>query len=438
MLNKNFILHLTLIEGIGPHVIQKIIVLLRQGFEGQARSGVQTSDLYRLSASDWMSHFSISEINSHKLVAGLSDMTILEKELGLIEQNKIEWVTIADESYPALLKEIYLPPTVLYFQGSSFNELQPYPAHPECPEGVYRRIANKRIAVVGARKANEYGARAVQALVPDLVAAGYTIVSGGAIGIDAMAHEAALQCGGKTIAILGSGLLRLYPSSNKNLFKRIIESGGIVASSFPLLMEGFPHNFPARNRIVTGLSQGCVVVQAAKKSGALISAHCAMEQGREVFAVPGNFDDVLSAGCHEIIQQGAKLVMSSADIFAELGDKIALSAKKEVLEQQQKLFVSESNLISSARPELVEGSPRALEDILQQVQNERGKKGIANNDRYSESQQKIIAACKKPISLDEMSIKTELPFELIQSELFTLQIDGVLSQDFTGMWTLSK
>ena len=387
MLSKKFILHLTLIEGIGPHIIQKIIK--------SERSGVQTSDLYHVSASDWMRYFGISEIVAHKLVAGLSDMTILEKELDLIEKNKIKLLTIIDESYPALLQEIHSPPPVLYYVGGDFA------------------AKNKSLAVVGARKGNEYGKRIIQTIVPDLVAAGYTIVSGGALGIDAMAHEAALQCGGKTIAILGAGLLRLYPSSNKLLFKRIIESGGVVASPYPLMMEGLPHNFPARNRIVTGLSQGCLVVQAAKKSGALISAHCALEQGREVFAVPGNFDDELSAGCHEIIQQGAKLVMNSADILSEFGDRVIISEKPIVEQKMLQQSISFSSAPSSER-----------------------KENLAK--QYSEPQQKIIVACKQPSSIEDILTATQLSFEQVQAELFNLQLDGVVSQDFTGMWVVQR
>jgi DNA processing protein len=365
---------------------------------------VQTSDLYALSAAGWIEYFGIPEKIAYKLTAGLSDITILEKELDLIAQHSITWITIADESYPPLLKEINSPPFVLFFYGD------------------VQLFSSKSMAVVGSRKATQYGEKIIAHVIPDLVAAQYTIVSGGALGIDTMAHEAALQCGGKTIVILGSGLLRLYPSANKKLFAKIIESGGLIATSYPALMEGLPHNFPARNRIVTGLSKGCLVVQAAQKSGALISAHCALEQGREVFAVPGLFDDELSAGCHEIIQQGAKLVVNSADIFSELGDKIIL--KKPDLEQQV-LFTEQSYLLSRKHPELVDGYPRAK---MKQVHN------AYKTAHYSQTQQKIIAACVKPLSLDDILSLTELSFDVVQSELFNLQLDGILVQDFTGMW----
>jgi DNA processing protein len=391
------------------------MLLLRQGFEGHERFGVQTSDLYAFTVVDWKLNFGFTDATAQKIATGLADKKILERELALIEQHKINWMTIADEMYPQLLKEIYLPPIVLYWWGGAWDENAS--VHPECPKGVYRRVA-----IVGARKGNEYGKRVVNAIVPDLVAAGYTVVSGGALGIDTMAHEAALQCGGKTIAILGSGLLHLYPSQNKSLFKRIIDSGGIVASSFPLAMEPLPGNFPARNRIVTGLSRGCIVVQAAQKSGALISAHYAMEQGREVFAVPGAIDDKLSAGCNQIIQEGAKLIMSSADIFSEFGDRIVLR-EKAVLEQQVLFATSTSN------PSIL------FED--KKLRASGGKKLNQKNkidEKYSKLQQKIITACKQPASIEDIVSATQLSFEQVQSELFTFQLDGILSQDFMGMW----
>jgi len=228
-MHKNLILHLTLIENIGPAVIQKIKerFLLRQGFEGQA--GISVSDLYSSSPTDWMHTFGFSQSTSEKLVDGLANTRILETELALIEQNNIQWVTFEDELYPQLLKNIYLPPAVLYYQGS-FSSGHPDPSiHPTGTQGE----RSKLLAVVGARKADEYGYRIVNQLIPELVAANYTIVSGGALGIDAAAHAATIKSGGTTIAVLGSGLLLPYPSSNKKLFESIVANGGCLMSSFP-------------------------------------------------------------------------------------------------------------------------------------------------------------------------------------------------------------
>ena len=407
MIDRDLILHLTLINDIGPGIIQKIIKLLR--------SGVTAPDLNLFSACEWMRVFGFSDVTAQKLVDGLQNKKILEYELDLIERNNITWATVEDSTYPLLLREIYLPPAVLYSQGGYFND------------------SDKKLAIVGARKADAYGYRVVNALIPDLIAAQYTIVSGGAHGIDTMAHEATLKHGGKTIAVLGSGLLMPYPHQNKKLFKFIVDQGGLMVSSFPLTMEPLSGNFPARNRIITGLSHGCLVVQAAQKSGALISAHYAMEQGREVFAIPGPFDNELSAGCNTLIQSGAKLVMNSADILHEFGDRIALPDKKLT---EQKAMQLGLEFFQGAHPEPVEGYPRALEKTLQQVQGERERIDKYNN--YSAQQKTIIAACKLPSSFDDVVRTTQLTFDVVQSELFNLQLDGVVGQDFTGMWSLAK
>jgi|SRR4030095_256559 len=412
MIDRDLILHLTLINDIGPGIIQKITALLR--------SGVAASDLYSFSACEWMRVFGFSDVTAQKLVDGLQNKKILEYELDLIERNNITWVTTEDLTYPSLLREIYLPPVVLYWQGQAQGTLT-------------KKEASKFLAIVGARKADAYGYRVVNALIPDLVTAQYTIVSGGAHGIDTMAHEATLKHGGKTIAVLGSGLLMPYPHQNKKLFKSIVDQGGLVVSSFPLTMEPLPGNFPARNRIITGLSHGCLVVQAAQKSGALISAHYAMEQGREVFAIPGLFDNELSAGCNALIQSGAKLVMNSSDILHEFGDRIIIG---DLRATEHKSMQLDLEFFQGARPEPVEGYLRALEDTLQQVQGERGRTDRYNN--YSVQQKNIIAACKRPISFDDVVSATQLTFDVVQSELFNLQLDGVVEQDFTGMWSLAK
>jgi len=386
MIDRDLILHLTLINDIGPGIIQKIIKLLR--------SGVTAPDLYLFSACEWMRVFGFTEITTQKLVDGLQNKKILEYELDLIERNNITWATVEDSTYPQLLREIYLPPAVLYSQGGYFND------------------SDKKLAIVGARKADAYGYRVVNALIPDLIAAEYTIVSGGAHGIDTMAHEATLKHGGKTIAVLGSGLLMPYPHQNKKLFKSIVDQGGLVVSSFPLTMEPLSGNFPARNRIIAGLSHGCLVVQAAQKSGALISAHYAMEQGREVFAIPGPFDNELSAGCNTLIQSGAKLVMNSADILHEFGDRIIMP-DRQVAEQKAVQLNIELAFMATQKNE-------------------------DKYNNYSAQQKIIIAACKRPISFDDIIIATQLPFDAVQSELFNLQLDGVVEQDFTGMWSLAK
>lgn len=386
MLDKHFILHLTLIENIGPSIIYRILDL--------QRSGAQASDLYLYSAADWQAQLDFSGLTAQKLVDGLANTRVLQEELDLIAANNIQWAIPEDETYPELLRAIYLPPAVLYWQGAPLHTIK------------------KAVSIVGARKADGYGYRVINSMVPDLVAAGYAIVSGGAQGVDTMAHEATLKAGGVTVAVFGAGLFRYYPRTNKELFESILANGGTLVSTFPLRMEPLQGNFPARNRIITGLSRGCVVVQAAKKSGALISAHYALEQGREVFAVPGLIDDILSVGCNALIQQGAKLVTNSADILEEFGDRL-IPMDKQVLEQKALQL--------------------SLESLV--VPIKKSKKPVVDKYKdYSDTQKKIISACQQSLYFEGIVGLTQLSAEIVQAELFNLQLDGIVEQDFTGMW----
>ncbi|MFZ0611744.1 MAG: DNA-processing protein DprA, partial [Desulfobacterales bacterium] len=172
-------------------------------------------------------------------------------------------------------------------------------------------------AVVGSRIATSYGLSMAARLGAELAACGVTVVSGMARGIDTAAHEGALQAGGPTVAVLGSGLARVYPVENRRLFQAIVGNGAVV-SEFPMLTEPEPYNFPIRNRIISGMSCGTVVVEAARKSGSLITARLAAEQNRDVFAVPGSVQSFKSIGTHTLIKQGAKLVENAQDILEEI------------------------------------------------------------------------------------------------------------------------
>jgi len=222
----------------------------------------------------------------------------LKRELAQIDQKKINVTTLTDPAYPALLREIPDPPPYLYVSGNL--------------DGSPRNIA-----VVGSRNATEYGISITQKLCADLATFGITIISGMAIGIDSAAHQGALAARGRTIAVLGSGLNNIYPAENLNLFKRISESGAVI-SEFALSTKPEAHNFPIRNRVISGMSLGTVVVEATRKSGSLITARLAAEQNREVFAVPGSIQSFKSAGTHTLIKQGAKLVENAQDVLEEL------------------------------------------------------------------------------------------------------------------------
>lgn len=233
----------------------------------------------------------------------------LDKELELIQKNKIQVLTLEDQAYPENLKSIYDPPAVLYVKGSLHSS---------------DALA---IAVVGSRYASLYGLTTAEKFAWQLSGFGFTIVSGLARGIDSAAHKGALKAKGRTIAVLGSGLLEIYPPENIRLFEQIAQNGAVV-SEFPLRMQPLAANFPRRNRIISGLSYATLVVEAARKSGALITADSALEQGRDVFAVPGKVDSLTSWGTHHLIKQGAKLVNSVEDIVEELKPKIKIDLEQ--------------------------------------------------------------------------------------------------------------
>ena len=228
---------------------------------------------------------------------------------GRIESLRDSTVTLDDSGYPALLREIIDPPLALHVRGD------------------LSLVERPCVAIVGSRRATPYGVNVAKRLAGDLVSAGAVIVSGLARGIDAAAHEAALETGGTTIAVLGTGIDVVYPRSHTRLFRRIAEAG-LIVSEFAPGTPPMPENFPIRNRVISGLSSGTVIVEATTRSGSLITARMAAEQGREVFAVPGSIFSDRSEGTHRLIQYGAKLVHDGDDIFDELPGALKIRRDK--------------------------------------------------------------------------------------------------------------
>jgi DNA processing protein len=222
----------------------------------------------------------------------------LQDELKLLTTKKCRLVTLQASEYPSILLEIPDPPPFLYVKGSIPSQLA-------------------GIAVVGSRNATRYGLEVTRSLARNLARQGLTIISGLARGIDTAAHQGALEGQGQTIAVLGSGLNRIYPAENKPLAQRIARNGAVI-TEFSFNAQPEMHHFPQRNRIISGLSLGTVVVEAAQRSGSLITARLALEQNREVFAVPGSIHSFKSTGTHRLIKQGAKLVEKADDIIEEL------------------------------------------------------------------------------------------------------------------------
>lgn len=223
-----------------------------------------------------------------------------DKELKKAEGCGAHIITFNDPAYPQSLKEIYDPPMVLYLKGNDIPCNMTF------------------IAMVGSRNATHYGIKAAEKIGQGLARRGLGIVSGMARGIDSASHWGCLDGRGFTVAVLGTGIDRVYPASNKKLFNQITLKGAVV-SEFPTSTPPTPNNFPVRNRIISGMSKAAVIVEATRQSGSLITASMALEQGREVFAVPGSIDSFKSTGCHYLIKQGARLVENSDDILEELG-----------------------------------------------------------------------------------------------------------------------
>lgn len=242
--------------------------------------------------------------------AGLTGeaIAVLREEMPAAVAAALEWaerpgnhlVTPDDPRYPPLLAEIPQPPIVLYVTGDA------------------ALLARPQLAIVGSRNPTPQGLANAREFARDFAGAGIVVTSGLALGIDGAAHEGALEGGGRTVAVIGTGADRVYPARHRDLARRIAEQGALV-TEFPLGTGAQPENFPQRNRIISGLAVGVLVVEAAQSSGSLITARLAVEQGREVFAIPGSIHNPLARGCHWLIRQGAKLVETVEDIVEELG-----------------------------------------------------------------------------------------------------------------------
>jgi DNA processing protein len=298
----------------------------------------------------------------------------LDACLAQAQKAGITILTWESAAYPAYLREIPTAPPVLYLQG----ELQ--------------EIDRLGVAVVGTRRLTAYGRQVTRDIVSGLVRNGVTIISGLARGIDAVAHQAALDAGGRTIAVLGSGLDCIYPAENRSLVKEIISGRGAVISEYGLGVQPEAKNFPPRNRVISGLSLGVIVVEAGKRSGALITANFALEQGRDVFAVPGNINSVASKGPNRLIQDGAKLVTCADDVLDELNLQM----------------VVEQTAVQLLLPETAEEA------------------ALLAHLNYN------------PIHVDELGRATGFPTNLVSSTLTMMELKGMVQQTGGMSYILSR
>jgi DNA processing protein len=312
------------------------------------------------------------KLDTAKKIKSFSNWQKIDDLTNQCEKKQIKIMTINDESYPQLLKEIYDPPVVLFCKGILLPQ------------------DNFGLAVVGSRQLSDYGKRVTEKFAFELASCGITIVSGLARGIDSVAHISALSAQGRTIAVLGSGILKIYPPENKKLSEQIIQRGAILSEFYP---ETPPkrENFPKRNRIISGMTIGTLVTEATTNSGALITAKLALEQGREVFAVPGNITSKNSEGTNFLIKRGAKLVQKIEDILEEI---------KPFIPSLKETYIS-------------------LESTIK----------VDLNDEENA----IFSLLDKPLNLEEIVLKTGFGISRILEILLKLEINGLISR-FEGKY----
>jgi len=257
--------------------------------------------------------------------------------------DNVKVIKIGDKNYPKILKQIHSSPKELYVKGRILEDDE------------------FAVAVVGSRIASVYGLTTAERLGYELASKGIVVVSGLARGVDSAAHKGALKAYGRTIAVLGNGLNTVYPPENKKLAAEIVEKGGALISEFHMDMPPLRKNFPIRNRVISGLSLGVIVVEAAKNSGALITADFALEQNREVFAVPGKVDSSTSFGTNELIKQGAKLIQTVDDIIDELELKLKESKKEAGKDLLKPRLSSEEEIIYKN----LSTEPKYIDDVME-------------------------------------------------------------------------
>jgi len=283
------------------------------------KANIDLKKLYKFSKRELNSvGFNKDEINNIKF----NYREIAEKELYKCKSNNICLIFKEDEFYPSLLPEIYDSPDFIYVIGDT---------------SVLKTV---KIAVVGSRRPSSYGMTSLTTILPDICKSGLTVVSGMAYGIDSMSHKIAIEQNGKTIGINAGGLLHIYPAGKRYLIDKIIENGCVI-SEFPVDITPRPFYFPIRNRLISGISKSVLIVEAAFKSGSLITARLAIEQNRDVYAIPGRIDSHLSKGTNYLIQQGAKLITSPKDIFDDYG----IEYKEERKEELKNLSLKEKKIL---------------------------------------------------------------------------------------------
>ncbi len=389
------LIHVNLIQGIG----QKTVLFLMEIF-GSAEK-ILNATPQELEKIDELSPKARNALTQKKLGCPL------EHELELIDKFGCHVITYYDDAYPSLLKQIDTPPLLLYVRG----ELKPEDA--------------VSIALVGSRQAKDYGRRVSYQLSYQLAKLGLTITSGFAKGIDTCAHRGALDANGRTIAVMGNGLSIVYPAGNSNLVEKIIDSGALI-SEFPMGMKPRAENFPIRNRIISGLTFGTVVVEASNRSGALITARLASEQGREVFAVPGQIFSELSTGTHKLIDAGAKLINTVDDLLEALPQHY----RNQITTPTSATTSDADTTMQQPLPDN-KRIPQQKDPVTADINTSVNKKVDANVPLpdLTADEKVVFNAIEIPAShIDSIVRTSELPINQVSSVLLMLELKGIIEQ----------
>lgn len=365
---KTCFIALTLIKGLGNVLISRLT-----GECGSAENVFKAAK-----TAGTLSEIDGVGADTENLVRNFSEWGRAEREVSEARKRGFDILTLAAPGYPQRLKNVHSAPAVLYVSGE------------------IRESDSLAVAIVGSRYANKYGRESAKKLSYELAGAGVCVVSGMARGVDSAAHKAAVDAGGRTIAVLGSGLDVIYPPENHELYESISKNGAVI-SAFPLRTAPDKTHFPERNAVISGLSLGTVVVQAAKKSGALITAKLALEQNRDVFAVPGRINESISEGANSLIKQGAKLVESADDIISEIRELKDLQTAAQTKQQR-----------------------RTAEEKIASLPQEK---------------RKLLSLIKeKPLHIDEITEQSGETVASISALILELEIEGLVENSEGGMY----
>ncbi|HEX9758606.1 MAG TPA: DNA-processing protein DprA [Nitrospiria bacterium] len=364
-------LSLKSVQGLGPVLIKRLIEVFG------SPKGVLGADIRNLMDLEGIGESLAGAI----LSCGVTDT--VKREVDEVNRLGIGLVSLTDSEYPSLLREIHDPPSLLYVRGK---------LHSEKPA----------IAIVGSRRATAYGRSTTDRFSRCLTEEGFLVVSGMARGIDGFAHRAALHAGGETLAVLGCGVNRVYPPEHRDLMTKIMDQGGVL-SEYSLETEPDAKNFPQRNRIISGVSLGTLVIEATAESGSLITARLSLEQGREVFAIPGNLGVKTSEGTNHLIKSGAKLVQGMDDILEEIVPQFRKVAKQHFGKSTLK------SIKSHFKQEDLPVDESILFDLV----------GV------------------DPVHIDELSSKSHFPSQKVSSLLLSMELKGAIQQMAGQFYTRS-